>query len=175
MQDKQFTRRVNVRNLLLVLLTISTVSFAKGRIGEWAAYDYVEKTEKSEIKGQLIKEIIEAEDKKLPTGEKVTVVKVSEKLILNGRAGDEKFYWTEDTNLFTKFELNLYVQLCRFQKNLGSYEKINVKAGKFGACKIKNQESWIGAVPFSTLLYMTNDGTTFKRFELINYGWKKKD
>jgi hypothetical protein len=157
-----------VRNLLLVLLTVSTVSFAKGRIGEWAAYDYTEKTEKSEIKGQLIKEIIEAEDKKLPTGEKVTVVKVSEKLILNGRAGDE-------TNLFTKFELNLYVQLCRFQKSLGSYEKINVKAGKFGACKIKDQESWIGAVPFSTLLYMTNDGTTFKRFELINYGWKKKD
>lgn len=175
MQDKQFTRRVNVKKLTLALLTLSTISFAKGRIGEWAAYDYVEKTEKSEIKGQLVKEIIETEDKKLATGENVTVVKVSEKLILNGRAGNEKFYWTEDTNLFTKFELNLYVQLCRFQSRLGNYEKISIKAGKFGACKIKDQESWIGAVPFSTLLYMTNDGTTFKRYELINYGWKKKD
>lgn len=164
-----------MKKLMLALLTVSTITFAKGRIGEWAAYDYVEKTEKSEIKGQLIKEILESEDKKLPTGEKITVVKVSEKLVLNGRADDEKFYWTEDTNLFTKFELNLYVQLCRFKSTMGNYEKISVKAGKFSACKIKNQESWIGAVPFSTLLYITNDGTTFKRYELINYGWKKKD
>lgn len=151
------------------------MSFAKSRIGEWAAYDYVERTEKSEIKGQLIKEIIQAEDKKLPSGEKVTLVKVSETLITGGRNANEKFYWTEDTNLFTKFELNLYVQLCRFQSRLGKYEKVSVKAGQFGACKIKDQESWIGAVPFSTLLYMTNDGTTFKRYELMNYGWKKKN
>lgn len=160
---------------MLLVLTVSTMSFAKSRVGEWAAYDYIQRTESSEIQGQLIKEIIESEDKKLPTGEKVTLVKVSEKLITNGRNANEKFYWTEDTNLFNKFELNLYVQLCRFQKSLGNYEKISIKAGKFGSCKIKDQESWIGAVPFSTLLYMTNDGTTFKRYELMNYGWKKKN
>lgn len=151
------------------------MSFAKTRVGEWAAYDYIEKSKTSEFQGQLIKEIIDSEEKKLPTGEKVTLVKISEKLISNGRNFNEKFYWTEDTNLFNKFELNLFMQFCRFQKSLGKYEKITVMAGNFTTCKIKDQENWIGVVPFSTILFMTNDGTTFKRYELIHFGWKKKN
>lgn len=161
--------------ITLLLLTISSFSFAKSRVGEWAAYDYIEKTDSTELRAHLIKEIIESEDKKLPSGEKVTFVKISEKILTNGKNYSEKFYWTEDTNLFTKMELTLYVQFCRFQSRMGSFEKISIKAGKFSSCKIKNQESWIGAVPFSTLLYLSHDGTTFKRYELIDYGWKKKD
>ena len=168
-----------MKKITIILLSVSSMAFAKfgskSRVGEWAAYEYVEKTATKEIKGQLIKEVLQTEDKLLPSGEKVTLLKISEKLITNGRTQNEKFFWDEDTNHFTKFELNLYVQMCRFQLRMGSFEKITVKAGNFSACKIKDQESWIGAVPFSTLLYVSNDGTTFKRFELLDYGWKKKE
>lgn len=159
---------------IFVILSISLFSYGKSRVGEWAAYSFIEKTPTSEINGEFIKEVVESIDQKSPTGEVITMLKVSEKKITRGKNVEEKFYWSESTNYFNKIELNLYLQLCRFKSSLGNYEKIKIKAGTFSSCKIKDQNNWIGTVPFSTLLFMTQDETTFRRFELIDYGWKKK-
>ncbi|MCB0368683.1 MAG: hypothetical protein KDD45_04355 [Bdellovibrionales bacterium] len=163
-----------MKKIIIFILTLSAISFARSRVGEWAAYDYTEKTAQSDLQGQLVKEVI-GEQKKVINGEKVTLLNINERFVASGRQIKERSYWDVDTSFFNKFELKLFVFLCRFQSRMGKYRHITVKAGSFDTCKVKDQENWVGAVPFGTVLSIIDDGTTFRRYELINYSWKKKN
>jgi len=94
---------------------------------------------------------------------------------------DADFEKAEHTSVRSSFSNQGEICLCgsRIFVERSIYEKFKVafveETKKLKVGDPLHEESWIGAIPFSTLLYMTNDGTTFKRYELMNYGWKKKN
>ncbi len=159
--------------LLALTLLYSGICSAGSRIGEWAAYEYEETTKISTIKGTLVKEIIDEKKMQSPAGKSINYVKVSEKF--NFEAEDKEVSkWIPESEYLNSFELNLYMLKCRFSKNVGEIEALKVKAGQFSSCKIKDQETWISIVPFNVVLSISNDGTTFRRAELVKFSWKKK-
>lgn len=163
--------------LVLFVCIYSCLSIAKTRVGEWAAYDYEEATPSSSIKGTLIKEIVEEKRmQSIATGKVVNHVRISEKLVFGseGYQAKDTSKWIPESEYLNGFELNVYVAKCRFWDDVGTIEKVKVKAGQFTSCRLKNQDIWIGVVPFNDILNIYNDGQTFRRYELVKFAWKKK-
>jgi hypothetical protein len=161
--------------LLIVLVFLCTgAAFAKSRIGEWAAYDYEESTTTSSVKGLLYREILDEKKMLGPDGKMASHLKIGEKLLYPTTQTKEVIKWEPSAQYYTNLGLNVYVFKCRFFKNMGNIETIKVKAGKFKACKVKDQNSWIGVVPFNHLLFIQDEPNLFRRYELVKYGWKKK-
>lgn len=160
--------------LISLIILYTSISLAKSRVGEWAAYDYEEKTATSSIKGTLIKEIVETKRMASPSGKVINYLKISEKLLPVGFAPTETFKWEPESQYLKNWDLNFYLVKCRFIKKVGDIETIKVKGGKFTTCHVKDQNSWIGAVPFNHVLYIQDDENLFRRFELIKFSWKNK-
>lgn len=160
--------------LLSLLFLYTSISLAKSRVGEWAAYKYEERTPTSAIKGTLIKEVIEVKKMASPSGKTINYLRISEKLLPVGAAPSEVFKWEPESQYLPSLHLNFYVLKCMFIKKMGSVEKIKVTAGTFNTCHVKDQYSWIGPVPFNHVLFIQDEENIFRRFELIKYSWKKK-
>jgi hypothetical protein len=160
--------------LLSLLFLYTSVSLAKNRVGEWAAYNYEERTATSYIKGTLIKEIVEVKKQADPNGKLVNFLKISEKLLPIGSPPKEVFKWEPESQYLPNLYLNFYVFKCTFIKSMGTIEKIKVPAGKFNTCHVKDQNSWIGAVPFNHVLFIQDEENLFRRLELIKFSWKRK-
>ena len=159
--------------LMTFVLFFCGVSLAKSRIGEWAAYDYEETTTTTSVKGTLLKEIIAEKKMTSPNGKVENYILVSEKFLL-GAESKELSNWILEKESLNAFDLNLYVFKCRFSNVLGEIETVKVKAGQFTSCRTKDQDHWVGIVPFHLVLSISNDGHIFKRLELVNFSWKKK-
>tara|TARA_B110001454_G_C12723312_1_gene436614 strand:- start:31023 stop:31514 length:492 start_codon:yes stop_codon:yes gene_type:complete len=160
--------------LLSLLFLYTSVSLAKSRIGEWAAYNYEERTATRSIKGTLIKEIVEVKKRAGPNGKLVNYFKISEKLLPIGSAPMEVFTWEPESQYPPNLFLNFFVFKCTLIKSMGTIEKIKVPAGKFNTCHVKDQNSWIAAVPFNHVLFIQDEENIFRRLELIKYSWKRK-
>lgn len=160
--------------LLSLLFLYTSVSLAKSRVGEWAAYNFEERTATSSVKGTLIKEIVEIKKMAGPNGKLVNYLKISEKLLPIGSAPTEVFKWEPESQYLPALFLNFYVFKCTFIKSIGSIEKIKTSAGKFKTCHLKDQNSWIGVVPFNHVLFIQDEENLFRRLELIKFSWKKK-
>lgn len=160
--------------LLSFLFLYTSVSLAKSRVGEWAAYNYEERTATTSVKGTLIKEIVEVKKQAGSNGKPVNYLKISEKLMPIGSAPTEVFKWEPESQYLPNLFLNFYVFKCTFIKSMGTIEKLIVPAGKFNTCHVKNQNSWIGAVPFNHVLFIQDEENLFRRLELIKYSWKRK-
>lgn len=162
--------------LLISLLILSTsVSLAaKSRVGEWAAYKYEERSATTTIKGTLIKEIVEIKRMQSPTGTLENYLKISEKLLPIGSAPTEIFKWEPESQYLKLWDLNIYLLKCRFVKKIGKIETLKMSAGKITTCHVKDQNSWVGAVPFNHVLYIQDDENLFRRLELHKFSWKKK-
>lgn len=160
--------------LICLAIFCTQFAFARSRIGEWAAYDYTEVTNSTSIQGTLVKEIIEEKQVTSSNGKSEKFFKISEKMLNGGGAIALSDSWVPASQLVNVIGSNLNILKCRFIKSVGSVEKIQVKAGRFTACKLKDQEVWVGAVPFNQVLSIQHDETVFRRFELVKYSWKNK-
>ncbi len=158
----------------LILLYTSVSLAAKSRVGEWAAYNYEERTATSSAKGTLIKEIIEVKRMASPSGKMMNYLKVSEKLMPIGSNPTEVFKWEPESQYLKQWDLNFYLLKCKFIRKIGDIETLKTSAGKIVTCHVKDQNSWIGAVPFNHVLHIQDDENVFRRFELIKFSWKKK-
>lgn len=157
-----------------MVLLFASLSMAKSRVGEWAAYDYQEDTATTSIKGILLKEVLEETRMRDSNGKMQAHLKVSETLSVAGVPVQETIKWESVSQYRSNFDLSVYVFACCFMKDIGTKEKIKVKAGKFDACREKDKDSWVGVVPFNHLLFIQTEETVFRRYELIKYSWKKK-
>ena len=164
-----------MKMLFSLLFLYTSISLGKTRIGEWAAYNYEERTATSNIKGTLIKEIIEVKKQPGPNGKLINYLKISETLMPIGSAPSEVFKWEPESQYLTNLFLNFYLFKCSFIKSIGTIEKIKVPAGKFNTCHVKDQNSWIGVVPFNHVLFIQDEENLFRRLELIKFSWKLKN
>ncbi|MBL7545242.1 MAG: hypothetical protein JNL11_15595 [Bdellovibrionaceae bacterium] len=160
--------------LITLVFLYTSLSLAASRVGEWAAYDYEESTPTSSLKGILIKEVLAVKRMKSASGKLENHLQVSSKLLSSGAATKEVIKWEPETQYHNALDLNLYVLKCRFIAKIGKIEKIKVKGGSFNACHVKDQDTWVGVVPFNFILHIRNEPQLFQRYELINYSWKKK-
>lgn len=161
---------------MLIFFAIFCTQFAvaKSRVGEWAAYDYTEATPSSSIQGTLIKEIVEEKNVISASGKSEKHFRVSEKMLNSSGAVAVSENWVPASQLANVIGANLGVLKCRFIRTIGAIEKIQVKAGRFSACRLKDQDVWVGAVPFNQILNIHQEENLFRRYELVKFSWKNK-
>jgi hypothetical protein len=163
-----------VKKILILISLIGIAASAKNRVGEWAAYDYYEKTESAASAGQLIREIVDSKTDRSPSGKKQNYFKVSNQLWVNGQKSKEKQEWIESEKLPGKWGMQWRLWTCTLDKNIGLVEKLKTKHGTYSTCKIKDKDEWQAVVPFGVVLSIEYTDSAFRRYELTNYGWNTK-